>query len=179
MRSEMNCELKLKATIKMSLQNLLPRLLFKALLISFFSVEALAAKAVTVKNFVPGNYKLSEGQESLCGDGKFYISDDGKRVWFGPYYQFMTKDDVLTSQSDLVIEKGCQETTKYSVSVKGKTTKLTSVDTISCKGKVRRTTTEEATVTKSKISMIQSVDVAPEDAHTAPGNPHSCVWTKK
>jgi len=143
--------------------------------------SAFAAKPAKFKNFVPGNYSLVEGENSFCKSGDFTLEDDGSRIRLGPHYVFFTKDTVITGKSDFVIEKGCDETTTFTVAVKGKRTFVKSTDVVSCKGEVQLTTVNEATLTKAKISLTQSHELNPKSSDKAGGAPHSCVWklTKK
>jgi hypothetical protein len=138
--------------------------------------NAFAAKPSKFKNFVPGKYSLVEGEYSLCKSGDFELDADGSRIRLGPHYVFFTKDTVLTGKSDFVIEKGCDEKTTYTTTIKGKQTFVKSIDVISCKGEVRLTTVNEATLTKAKISLTQSHDLNPKDSDKPGGTPHSCVW---
>lgn len=151
-------------------------LLVTMVLVLAAPTAALGSKNSSLKNFVPGNYVLTEGEEAFCKSGKFSLADDGSRIWLGPHYVFLTKDTTLTGNSDFVIEKGCKESTEYKVEIKGKQTFVKSTDVITCKGEIRQTIVNEATITKTKISLTQSHDLNPKNHDKAGGSPHSCAW---
>jgi hypothetical protein len=144
-----------------------------------FLVPALATeKPSAVPGFSAGNYELTEGEEHLCGEGKFYVSDDGSRLWLGPYYSFRTKPGIVTEKGGLPGDKGCvyQSDTKFSV--KGGKTIFTDVTTLLCGQNKRQIITNEATIIKHTIILNQSTWVDPAFYYHAGGTPHHCTWKK-
>jgi len=144
-----------------------------------FVVPALAGdKKEAVRYFVPGKYSLTEGEQHLCGEGDFYLTTDGTRLWLGPYYSFRTTSGSETVKSGLPNEKDCTYQAEDNIAVKGKQSTLTSVSTLLCGQTKRQVVTNTAVITKQKITLDQSSQVDPHFAERAGGTPHHCAWLK-
>ena len=152
-------------------------------MIALFIFSSWASQAAetehTLRNFVPGNYSLTQGEMHLCGEGDFSISEDGARVWLGPYYQFRMKEGVVERPGGLPMDKGCIYRSVTKVDSKGRETILTDTTTLLCGKKERQVITNEAKISKLGVTFEQTATVDKEFATVAGGAPHQCAWKKK
>ena len=128
-------------------------------------------KEHNLKNFSPGQYKLTEGKIGECGDGEFVIRDEGKNVGLGALHGFNLESKIEQVKGDAPGDEGCVYEAKDGIDEKSDVTILTFIEQRKCKGALKHTLTKTAEVRDGKVHLAVNQTGTP-NFH------YSCDWTK-
>lgn len=123
--------------------------------------------------FEAGQYVLVNGDIDLCGEGRFYLRDNGSNLALDDIHAFDTQSKPETTvRGDTDGDKNCEYKSSNVVTVEGPLTKLRFTMTHICRGAVQGSLMEEAIVNPGLVSLQAK-------AQGDQGETYSCIWELK
>ena len=142
------------------------------------SASSAMADSEKVPLFKAGTYELVSGMEKSCGDGLFYLSDDGKFLWLGPFYNFPISSTQVSSKGDRP-DQNCQKNSVTSMTAESKKSELSRTTTIDCGSSGVEVNRTIATITKQEVTLRQTIEGTGNRGKRNGGSGNYCVWRMK